>query len=339
MAATALAWGATADSQPKKDDIYDEGDSVVEEAREHFNKGVKLNAAGQVEAALGEFQKAYDLVPNWKILYNIGQTSRHQRDYGRSLRAFERYLAEGKDEVAKPRRTEVEKEIQSLKPLVGRIELSVRPPSGELSVDGVKVGKVPLDPFAVTPGRRRVKVTGPDGIATQDVEVPQGSTTHVELVLQAAPVPTASATPSATPTATPTAAPTAPPPPRDYSTHAKIAWAATGLFTLGAAGIGTWALLESNDLKDTAYKGPDRKPPPDSPLKSQASRVDALAWVTDGLIAAAVIGAGAGVYFTFIAGGSSAPPKSAPAKAANGRPSDPVSLRVTPNGAWLSGTF
>jgi len=328
--------------QPKKggDDVYDEGNASVAEARDHFNKGIKLNAAGNVEAALGEFQKAYDLIPNWKILYNIGQTSRHVHDYARSLKAFERYLAEGKDDVAKPRRAEVEGELKTLRPLVGKLEIVASPDGAKVTVETAVVGNAPLaEPVLANAGHRKVKVEK-DGMApvTKEVDVPGGGEAKIEIQLVAtAPVPTA----TATATATPTASATTHAPPSDHRGIAKLAWIATGVFAVGAAATGTIALIESKSLADTAYAGPDRKPPPDSDLRSKASLIDTFAIVTDVLVGAAVVSAGFAVYFTFFDGGSSQGTggPAEPPKKATAHPAPRASLRLGPTGATVVGTF
>src|SRR5690606_6977251 len=49
----------------------------VDAARQRFRRGLELTAAGRLAEALAEFQAAYDLSPTYRILYNIGQVSRH----------------------------------------------------------------------------------------------------------------------------------------------------------------------------------------------------------------------------------------------------------------------
>src|SRR4051794_8980920 len=89
------AGASRADAQATRGEHPDADGDHTAEARERFRKGLQLNKAGKIDDALVEFQKAYDLSPNWKLLYNIGQCSKHLGDAVRSLRAFEQYLAEG----------------------------------------------------------------------------------------------------------------------------------------------------------------------------------------------------------------------------------------------------
>ena len=59
------------------------------EASKRFRRGVKLYNDGDFVAALIEFKRAYELEPNYRVLYNLGQTSRELKDYAAALRAYE----------------------------------------------------------------------------------------------------------------------------------------------------------------------------------------------------------------------------------------------------------
>jgi hypothetical protein len=250
------------------------------------------------------------------------------------LKAFERYLAEGKDDITKPRRAEVEREIAALKPLVGRLEITANEDGATVTVDDKPVGKTPLgEPVLVNAGKRRVQAKR-EGMKPfqQEVDVKGGGRQALEIRLDPA---GGGATPPPTATATSTAKPPDPPP-RDWSGFATAAWIGAGVFTAGAVATGTIALIDSGSFVDTPYGSRDRKPPPDSDLQNQADRIATLAVVTDVLVGAAVVSAGLGVYFTFFAGGSSAPPASG--KSGKAAVTD-VRLRTTPGGATLTGRF
>ena len=45
----------------------------VEQARKHFGQGLKLYKDGDFDAALVQFERAYAVKPNFKVLYNIAQ--------------------------------------------------------------------------------------------------------------------------------------------------------------------------------------------------------------------------------------------------------------------------
>ena len=78
-----------------------------EEASQRFRSGVAFYKDKDFAAALVEFKRAYELVPNYSVLYNLGQTGRELKDYAAALEAFEQYLDEGGARVAPARHKEV----------------------------------------------------------------------------------------------------------------------------------------------------------------------------------------------------------------------------------------
>jgi len=63
-----------------------------DEARRHFNDGLELIAAGDYEAGIDEFLRAYELVPHPAVLYNIARAYADAGDYENAIVYFERYL-------------------------------------------------------------------------------------------------------------------------------------------------------------------------------------------------------------------------------------------------------
>src|SRR5512145_1254691 len=50
-----------------------ESGSAVEEASQRFQRAVKLYRERSFDAALAEFNRAYELSPDYRVLYNLGQ--------------------------------------------------------------------------------------------------------------------------------------------------------------------------------------------------------------------------------------------------------------------------
>src|SRR5262245_54376929 len=65
---------------------------VVTEAKQRFDRGLELYAEGEYPLALIEFTRAYELVPNYRVLYNIGQVCIQLGQYANARRALEEYL-------------------------------------------------------------------------------------------------------------------------------------------------------------------------------------------------------------------------------------------------------
>src|SRR5262245_21054253 len=66
----------------------------AEDAGSHFDRGVSFFKDGDYVAAMVQFKRAYELDPNFSVLYNIGQTARELKSYSEALTALERYLKE-----------------------------------------------------------------------------------------------------------------------------------------------------------------------------------------------------------------------------------------------------
>ncbi len=130
------------------------------QAGEHFERGVSFFRDGDYVAAMVEFKKAYEVDPNWRVLYNLGQTSRELRDYAAALTSFERYLAEGGEGVDAERKKRVEGWVAELRGKVASVTLEVGVADAEVTVDDLAVGKTPLKkPIVVNAGRRKISVT------------------------------------------------------------------------------------------------------------------------------------------------------------------------------------
>ena len=79
----------------------------LDDAQRRFQRGVELYKEGDFGGALVEFKRAYELVPSYKILYNLGQVSYQRHDYASALRYFRQYLGEGDQAIAVDRQAQV----------------------------------------------------------------------------------------------------------------------------------------------------------------------------------------------------------------------------------------
>ena len=277
------------------------------------------------------------LSPNWKLLYNIGQCSKHLGDGARSLRAFERYLLEGRAEIGKPRRTEVEREIADLSAIVGRIEVTAAVEGAVVAIDGAAQGKTPLGgPLFANAGRHHVTASkeGAPAVA-RDVVVPKGGSVKVEFeltppeppkpIVASAPPPRAPQEPRVDPKPADLATP---PPGTEKGSRSgwiTAGWVATGALAVGAGITGALALAASKDLAKSTYSGPASAAPAD--LQAKSARVDRFAVITDVLAGAAILTAGASVVIMVT---DRKEPRAATPRA---------KLHLTPGGAVLDGTF
>jgi len=307
--------------------------SSKEEARSRYERGKQLYEEGAFDAALIEFQRAYDLAPSYKILYNIGQVHRQRNDYASALRVFERYLKEGGADIDAKRKAEVDKEIAQLKGRVATLQITTNVPGAEILVDDEPVGKTPLPQgVLVNSGKRKITASKEGRVPVSKIINVAGSDTMkiaLDLVESSGggPAPTSTASPSSPPAssgapaitgASTSLAPEKPPVP-------WLAWTITGALGVGAAVTGILALGASNDLKN-------KRSQPDAnrkDLDDGSSRTKTLALVSDLLLVGTVVVGGVSIYLTV----------SEPSKESSARLKGPVRLGVGPGAMTLTGSF
>jgi hypothetical protein len=107
------------------------GDKV--DAQSLMQSGVKLLEAKDYLGALAIFKTAYERFPSAKILLNIGTTLKLLGRDADSANVYQRYL-EANDTDPK-RRAEVQKLLDKIDTLVGRVALTVTPSDAIVSID------------------------------------------------------------------------------------------------------------------------------------------------------------------------------------------------------------
>jgi hypothetical protein len=137
-------------------------DAQAHAAATHFDRGVKLYEERDWRAALVEFQRAYSISPQYRVLYNVGQCLYQVEDYVGSLDAFEKYMFEGDAEIPPDRREQVQATIHELRGRVAHIHVVTNVDGAEVTVDDAVVGVTPLASVVpVSAGRRKIAVSKP----------------------------------------------------------------------------------------------------------------------------------------------------------------------------------
>lgn len=290
-----VAGHVAADAPAGTAPITSSSSESIAEAKNRFERGVSLYRDGDFAGARIEFRRAYELAPNFRILYNLGQVSFALRDYATALRFFRDYLDAGGASVPRERRAEVRAEIARLEERVGFLEIRVDRQGAEVTVDDVVVGQSPIaTPLAVNVGSHRVTVVSGSHVATRVVEVPGRETVVVELTIGLPPVASASVRPNS-------------PSPRDRGREPKnepnrrsvvISWSLTAALA-AAAGISAYLAYDASrdlDRERDTYPGSRRR------LDSLRDTTHRRAIITDALLATAVVAAGVSLYFTVRSG-------------------------------------
>jgi hypothetical protein len=254
--------------------------AAEQEASVHFERGVQLYKEQAFRAALVEFQRAYDLAPDYRLLYNLGRAKYQLQDYLGAAQSFEPYLVQGGTEIPVERRTQVEETLASLKTRIARISVELNREGADIFVDELKIGTAPLASLVlINVGRHRVSARTSDGaVAAEFVDVAGGDVAQVKLTLHE-PAP-ATVRVSGQPDQRPTS---------HWDRRTKIALAgvaAGGALLAGSVLTGTRALRDQDHLqRQVGTLGVDQ-----SAVQNQRNKVDTLSVTTDVLI-----GAGAGL--------------------------------------------
>lgn len=159
--------------------------AVDPEVQKHFDLGNQLYAEGRYDDALVEYDKAYALSNNWKILYNRGQTLVMLRRDPEAIAAFEQYLTRGGDDVPPERRAAVEQDLGKLRQRLAYVTLSHAPAGATVLVDGHAAATTPLaKPVAVGAGKHVIAIER-DGkvVFSKELLIAAGDTKDVAVLI------------------------------------------------------------------------------------------------------------------------------------------------------------
>lgn len=167
-------------------------DPVEDEVKKHFGLGNDLYGEQRYGDALVEYDEAYRLSKNWRVLYNRGQCLVMLRREPEAIEAFEKYLAEGGEQVPEARRTAVLEDLEKLRARLGRVDLVSAPPNHDVLVDGRIVATTPLaKPLLLGAGKHEIAVR-PKGQATgflTSIDVVAGNALSVTVTMPDPPKP------------------------------------------------------------------------------------------------------------------------------------------------------
>lgn len=328
--------------------------AAQQEAFSRFNKGKELFDENDYQAALIEFRRAYEIAPNYVVLYNIGNVYYALQDYPNALTYLERFLTEGGKNIPKQKRAEVERDVEKLRSRVSNLDITVSVEGADISVDDQVVGKSPLPkPILVGPGRHRISVSKSGyNTMSRSVEVASAEMPKLPFELteqaQATPEPSPTTPKDTGPvgTTTPTPPPPAlpPPPPRPQKLTVWPGWAVTGGLAVGAGVFGGLALSNASSFSTMrktllVVPGTTSATTAAENMSAIADRAKTFALVADICTGAAIVAGGVTLVLTLRnLSIDRAAKQSAPAPAASAARPD-LALGFGPSGIRLLGTF
>ena len=135
--------------------------SVRDEARERFDRGLRLFNQQDNEGALAEFTRAYELVPHALVLYNIGLVYAAMGRPVLAVATLDKLLTSptglDADKLARARAERSRQEGS-----IAEIEILTPVAGASVEVDGVEAGTTPLhQPLRVAAGLRVIGVIAP----------------------------------------------------------------------------------------------------------------------------------------------------------------------------------
>jgi hypothetical protein len=166
------------------------------EAGSRFERGLRLFDGRDYSGAIAELTRAYELVPNATVLYDIGAVYAAMGRPADAVHALDRALAKpgelSAEDTTKARAMRAEQATH-----IGQVHVTSSVPGGHVEVDGLDVGVTPLtNPVDVTAGthvvgvyatgyvpqRREVTVSAQTKVdASFDLVILQGKLGHVKV--------------------------------------------------------------------------------------------------------------------------------------------------------------
>jgi hypothetical protein len=324
-------------------------------AREHFNAGlahVDDPAGPKYEEAYREFKAAYAETPSYEIALNVGYCAFFLERDAEALEMYELYLSKADTkEIPKKKRIQMDKDIQSLRSGLVKVELKVTPSKATVvderfpSKGANIVNRYPIEngvaQLGIHAGAHRFTITS-EGYQPQSWEFEaQPASTHAhefklvavdadkpvgEKVATAA-GPSAPAVQSGATAGSSLDGTASEQTKRRTSPMVYVGAIVTGVFAAGAIGTGLVAKSKKSDF-EAANDGTQY-----STAEGLRSDAKTFALVSDICLGAAVLSAGVTTYFIF-AGGSSA---AAPASKAQWKLAPAIGSRQA--GLAVTGTF
>jgi tetratricopeptide (TPR) repeat protein len=308
-----------------------ENEAAVKEAAERYERGLQLYSEGEAALALIEFERAHDLVSDYRVLYNIGQVRIQLGRYASARDALQQYLEQSGDDLPPDRKTAVEADLQMLVGRTAHLKVITNEPGAEIVMDGIVVGQTPMsEPLLVDAGVRAVAVQK-QGFQSNSTRISLAGRDERELTLNITKIPEVKTEPGRVVVEKRIEREVVRPRQTD-DTLMWIGWTATGTLALGAGIAGYFGITKANDLESMRT---DYGVKPDQ-LNKTKSQARTLFIIADLAGAAAVVLGSVSLYLTLQPTDSGPPERDSQPKKA---PGATVGLGVGPGQVSVSGTF
>lgn len=229
----------------------DDGQAQADKLIRH---GIELRRRYDDEAAVREFQKAYDLVHTPRAAAQLGLAEQALGRWEDAERHVDESLHAGSDAWVAKNRATLEEALGTIQAHLGRIEVIGDPAGAEVSVNGRSVGALPIaDPIKVSAGQVDVEMHAPGYVAAQrTLTIVGGQYQRVVIHLAKEGPPPEEPKPAANPEASPAPAAPAPAAPDEApsSTRLALKWTAAGLAGAGLVTGVVFTILHQQNVSD-----------------------------------------------------------------------------------------
>lgn len=151
---------AAATPAPETSDPAPLSSSLTGAAKEAYEAGRQLYRADDYAGALLQFERAYDLASDVRLLWNVAVCEKNLHHYARARKTLERYQIEGGAHLSEQARADAIALSKALSKFVSTLKISVSEPGASIFIDDQQVGTSPLsEPLLVDMGARRIRVS------------------------------------------------------------------------------------------------------------------------------------------------------------------------------------
>lgn len=160
-------------------------DELPAEAKPAWDAARELYDASDFRSAQVQFERAFQLSKNPRVLFNVGVCWKNLTHYALALRAWEREL-NFRDQLSPQEIAKVEGAVAAVRPFVSTLEVDATEPGATLTIDEIEIGQTPfVEPVPIDVGSRRVRLTKRDYVPIErNVEVVQGLPLTLTFVLE-----------------------------------------------------------------------------------------------------------------------------------------------------------
>lgn len=306
---------------------------TVKRAASHFERGLQLYNDAEYRLALIEFERAYQLVPNFRVQYNIAQVSIQIGRYARAVHALENYLEQGGEQISPERRAQVESDLKMLAGRTARVSITANVEGAEILLDDSVVATAPLaDKLLIDAGEHRLTVRL-RGYQPRSEQVTLAGGDDVELAFELVPV--KKEEPVVIVKEVEKGGPADAGIREDEFPYATVGWIATGTFAAGAVVSGIVGLTAKDELDSLSQPQLDQDPEQVA-RERDAAKKKARSWfiASDVLTGAAIVTGAASLYLTL-----STPEWSLDSEQDSGKDSLKVRAGAGINHVWVEGRF